>query len=236
MEQNTLPVIYTDDHYIAVTKPCGLFVHRSGLSGERHSALSMVRDQVGARLWPVHRLDRATSGGLLFARSPEAARAVMQQWQAAETMKKYVAVVRGWLPESGAVDYPLRKLEQPDQHQEAVTHYRSLYFAELPISDGRHATARYTIVELTLRTGRRHQLRRHMAHLRHPIIGDVNYGDGRHNRLFREQLHSHRLLLHAVVLAFCQPFTNELVRVYSEPDRDLQGLFSAMGYTGRMAP
>lgn len=218
-----------------MTKPCGLFVHRSGLSGERHSALSIVRDQVGARLWPVHRLDRATSGVLLFARSPEAARALMQQWQAAETGKSYLAVVRGWLPEAGDIDHPLRRLEGKEQLQEAVTQYRSLFYAELPISDGRHATARYTIVELTLRTGRRHQLRRHMAHLRHPIIGDVNYGDGRHNRLFREQLHSHRLLLHAVVLAFRQPFTNELVRVYSEPGQDLQALLSAMGYTGRLA-
>jgi len=236
LEQNTLPVIYTDDHYVAVTKPCGLFVHRSGLSGERHSALSIVRDQVGARLWPVHRLDRATSGVLLFARSPEAARALLQQWQAPETGKSYVAVVRGWLPEAGDIDYPLRRLEGQEQLQEAVTQYRSLFYAELPISDGRHATARYTIVELALRTGRRQQLRRHMAHLRHPIIGDVNYGDGRHNRLFREQLHSHRLLLHAVALAFRQPFTNELVRIYSELDQDLRSLFSAIGYTGRMAP
>jgi tRNA pseudouridine65 synthase len=211
-----------------------VFVHRSSLSGERHSALQILRDQLGQRLWPVHRLDRATSGVLLFSRSAEAASRLMQQWQAAEMMKKYVAVVRGWLPESGVVDYPLRKLEQPEQQQEAVTHYHSLYFAELPISDGRHATARYTLVELALLTGRRHQLRRHMAHLRHPIIGDVDYGDGRHNRIFREQLHCHRLLLHALILTFRHPFTAELVRIYSEPDPDVQSLLAVLGWDRRL--
>lgn len=213
-----------------MTKPCGLFVHRSRLSGDRHSALQMVRDQLGQHLWPVHRLDRATSGALLFGRSAEAARRLMQQWQDAETAKKYIAVVRGWLPQSGCVDYPLHKLEGQERLQEAITHYRSLGFAELPLSDGRHPTARYTLVELALLTGRRHQLRRHMAHLRHPIVGDVDYGDGRHNRIFREHLHCHRLLLHALVLAFRHPFTDEQVRIYSEPDLDLQSLFAALGW------
>jgi tRNA pseudouridine65 synthase len=204
------------------------------LSGERHSALTMVRDQLGQRLWPVHRLDRATSGVLLFARSTEAASRLMQQWPAAETKKKYLAVVRGWLPESGSIDYPLPRLEHHEQRQEAVTLFRSLYFAELPISDGRHPTARYTLVELSLRTGRRHQLRRHMAHLRHPIIGDVDYGDGRHNRIFREQLHCHRLLLHALILTFRHPFTAELVRIYSEPDPDMQSLLAVLGWDRRL--
>jgi tRNA pseudouridine65 synthase len=226
----TLPVLYSDDYYVAVTKPCGLFVHRSSLSGERHSALQMVRDQLGQYVWPVHRLDRATSGVLLFGRSAEAASRLMQQWQSPETVKNYIAVVRGWLPQSGCVDYPLRKLEQQEQRQEAVTHYRSLGFVELPISDGRHETARYTLVELTLLTGRRHQLRRHMAHLRHPIIGDVDYGDGLHNRLFREQFLSHRLLLHALVFTFRHPFSEELVRIYSEADPDMQSLFAVLGW------
>lgn len=206
-----LEILHRDRHSIAVNKPAGMLVHRSWLSnGETVFAMQTLRDQIGQHVYPVHRLDRPTSGVLLFALSPEAARTLTQQFEQKTVRKTYWAVVRGHLPDSGRIDYALKY--QPDQIaekrteatlQNAVTDYRCLGRTELPFQSAlRYPTSRYSWAELTPHTGRKHQLRRHMKHIFHPIVGDTNHGDLRQNHAAAAHLGTHRLMLHARFLSF----------------------------------
>ncbi|WP_113906205.1 tRNA pseudouridine(65) synthase TruC [Aliidiomarina celeris] len=216
----TLPIVYQDDHLVVIDKPAGLLVHRTALArGERWFAMQLLRDQIGQHVFPIHRLDRPTSGLLVFALNADVARLMGEQMAARQVKKTYHAVVRGYLPEEGRIDYPLKeeldavadKLAQQNKDaQEAVTDFRTLEQVELPFAvSKKHASTRYSLVELSPLTGRKHQLRRHMAHLRHPIIGDTNHGDGRHNRFFREHFNCNRLLLAATALQFSHPVSGE---------------------------
>ena len=183
--------------------------------------MQMLRDQLGQKVWPLHRLDRATSGVLLFALDVDTAAAIGRQMMARRVNKRYLAVVRGFTAESGRIDYPLATGDhRPDQP--ACTDYRRLASLELPIPVGRYPSARYSLLSVWPRTGRTHQIRRHFKHIFHPLIGDTSYGEGRHNRLFRIQFACHRLLLHAIELAFQHPWTGEQVLVQAP----LTGVFS----------
>ena len=214
-----MDILYRDEHVVAVDKPAGLLVHRSALDArESRCAVQLVRDAVGARVYPVHRLDKPTSGVLLFSLTPDSARRMGELFATGGVCKTYLAVVRGHAPEGGLIDYPLREeldsttdsaARQRKLAQPAVTAYRRLAIAELPVAVGRYATARYSLMGLTPRTGRKHQIRRHMKHIFHPIIGDTTYGDGRHNRFFREWIGTRRLLLCAAGLTFEHPYTGE---------------------------
>ncbi|MDN7126663.1 tRNA pseudouridine(65) synthase TruC [Pseudidiomarina terrestris] len=218
-----LDVVYDDASLIAIDKPSGLLVHRSWLAKEATEfALQRVRDQIGQRVYPVHRLDRPTSGILLFAKDADTARLLTQAFTERQVHKGYHAVVRGYLGD-GSLDYPLREeldkiadkhADQDKEPQPAVTDYQCLAQVELPFSvSKKHSTSRYSLMHLQPKTGRKHQLRRHMSHLRHPIIGDTNHGDGRHNRFFREQFDCHRLLLAATSLAFAHPHSGQAVEL-----------------------
>lgn len=218
-----LTVAFEDEHLIAIDKPSGLLVHRSWLAKEATEfALQRVRDQIGQRVYPVHRLDRPTSGILLFAKNVETARLMTAAFTERQVGKSYHAVVRGYLGD-GRLDYPLREeldkiadklADQDKEAQPAITDYECLAQIELPYAvSKKHATSRYSLMHLHPQTGRKHQLRRHMSHLRHPIIGDTNHGDGRHNRFFREHFDCHRLLLAATRLEFQHPHENETVRI-----------------------
>jgi tRNA pseudouridine65 synthase len=193
-----LVLLHRDDRLVAVDKPAGMVVHRSEQCPEGEPVLQRLRDQIGRRVWPLHRLDRATSGVLLFALDADAARHLSQQFERHEIDKRYHAIVRGWTQPSGTVHWPLR--EHPDAPLlHAISSYRRHATLELPIPLGAHATVRYALVEARPHTGRMHQLRRHFAHLRHPIVGDVRHGDGKHNRIFRA-LGLPGMLLRAVTL------------------------------------
>lgn len=211
-----LEVVYQDEYLVAINKPPGLLVHRSWIaSAARQFAMQMLRDQLGQYVYPVHRLDRPTSGILLFALDPDTARLVSEQFASREVMKMYHAVVRGYVAEHGQVDYALqekldkiadKKAQVDKPAQSAVTDFMSLKRVELPFKvSTRHDTSRYSLVQLSPKTGRKHQLRRHMAHIRHPIIGDTNHGDGRQNQFFREHFGIKRLLLAATGLDFTHP-------------------------------
>ena len=173
----------------------------------------MARDLTGRKLFPVHRLDQPTSGVLLFAFSSEVARLLAEQFRRQSIAKRYVAVARGIVDLSGTIDYPLvpnayaSKAEQTPK--DAVTDFERLATVELPIALGRFPSCRYSLVAISPRTGRMHQIRRHFHHISHPLIGDTAYGDGRHNRLFREQFGCHRLLLACVALALKHPFSGK---------------------------
>ena len=211
-----LEIIYEDAHYVAINKPNGLLVHRTRIAEEKKEfALQLLRDQLGYRLHPLHRLDRGTSGVLLFAKSPESAAPLVKAFSERQPDKTYFAIVRGYAPEAGTIDSPIRpdKDHAHKDPQEAVTHFSRLATVELPIPVGPYQTARYSLVTIKPETGRMHQIRKHFAHLRHYIIGDKKHGDWRHNRMFLEQLESPCLLLHAAALTFAHPFTGESITI-----------------------
>lgn len=210
-----LRVVYQDEHLVAIDKPAGLLVHRTGLDAqERQFALQLLRRQVKRKLYPVHRLDKGTSGVLLFALDPEAATALGGMLARQEVAKTYLAVVRGHPPEAGEIDHPLKRRRDEaeggagsSEPREAKTRYRRLATIELPHRVDRYPTSRYALVELHPLTGRSHQLRRHLAHIAHPIIGDSTFGSGRHNRLFQTLLGCRRLLLACVEVRLAHPAT-----------------------------
>lgn len=197
---------------MAVDKPPGLLVHRTGLdAGETQFALQLLRDQLGRPVWPAHRLDKGTSGVLLFALDTDAARRMGQAFEATDAVRKtYLAVVRGWPPPDGLIDHPLKRLEDDarpgrEETQAAQTRYRTLAHHELPIPYGHFSTTRCALVDLQPLTGRRHQLRRHLKHIAHPIIGDATHGKGPLNRAVAGLLGVQRLWLHATRLTLAHP-------------------------------
>lgn len=199
----TLTVLHADADLVAIDKPAGLLVHPSGLDAHaEHTALELLRDQLGERLWPLHRLDKATSGVLLFARNADAARAWGLAFEQGRVSKRYLALVRGWPAAQGVIEQPLaRDPELPSTGQPrlaACTRYRRLACFEWPFSvDARHPGSRYALVEVEPLTGRRHQIRRHFKHIAHPLVGDSTHGKGAHNRAVAQWLGTARLWLHA---------------------------------------
>lgn len=187
-----IEILYRDADVVAVNKPSGLAVHR-GWADDDAFAMTVVRDLLGQWVYPVHRLDRGASGVLLFGLSSGAARALCGCFERHEVEKRYVALVRGAPPEALVIDHALRS-DNGDVPQAAVTDVRRL--AQF---------GRYAWVEARPRSGRLHQIRRHLKHISCPIIGDVRYGKGEHNRLFREHYALHRLALHAASLRVCAP-------------------------------
>ncbi|WP_114765177.1 tRNA pseudouridine(65) synthase TruC [Vibrio rhodolitus] len=231
-----LDIVYQDKYFVAVNKPAGMLVHRSWLDKhETQFVMQTLRDQIGQHVFPLHRLDRPTSGVLIFALSSEIAAQVMPMFANHEMKKTYHAIVRGWIEEGGTLDYPLKVeldkiadkfASQEKEAQDAVTDYQPLAKVEIPHSTGRFPTTRYCMMELNPHTGRKHQLRRHMAHLRHPMVGDTTHGDGKHNKLFRDVYDSHRLLLHATSLEFVHPFSGETLVIKAGFDNTWQRLFA----------
>jgi tRNA pseudouridine65 synthase len=218
-----LPILYRDEHIVVIDKPPGLLVHRSEI--DRHEtrfAIQILRDQIGQYVWPAHRLDRGTSGVLLFGLSKEMASQLGRQFEAGTVKKHYLAIVRGYPPASGSIDHALTRQRDAyefqgerssTEAQAALTHFRKLAEIELPVLVDRYPSSRYALLTLEPVTGRRHQIRRHLKHIAHPIIGDATYGKGRHNRYFAEQLGCHRLLLACIELAFDHPIDGRRLNV-----------------------
>ncbi|WP_318516214.1 tRNA pseudouridine(65) synthase TruC [Photobacterium leiognathi] len=236
-----LEILYRDEYLIAVNKPAGMLVHRSWLdSHETVFVMQTLRDQIGQHVFPLHRLDRPTSGVLLFGLSSEIAAEMMPMFAGRDMYKTYHAVVRGWIKEAAVLDYPLKveldkiadkNASEEKEAQPAVTAYEPLATVETDIAVGRYSTSRYCLVEMKPETGRKHQLRRHMHHLSHHIIGDVNHGDGRHNRMFREHYDCHRLMLHASRLQFAHPITGEPIDIRADIDETWQRVMSAFNWS-----
>lgn len=235
-----LEIIYQDEFLIAVNKPAGMLVHRSWLDRlETRFVMQTLRDQIGQHVFPLHRLDRPTSGVLLFALSSEVASQAAPMFAEHQFEKTYHAIVRGWIEEGDRLDYPLKKeldkvadkfAKQDQEAQPAITDYRPLAKVEVSLSTGRFPTSRFGLVEMKPLTGRKHQLRRHMAHLRHPIIGDTSHGDGKQNRLFRDHLNAHRLMLHASKLEFTHPYTEENIVIEAKFDEVWMNLIDKFGW------
>lgn len=232
MAEPEIELLYRDDDLVAVHKPAGLLVHRNAHAGREPFLLQLLRDLIGQRVYPVHRLDRPTSGLMIMALSPEAASALARQFAAGQVRKAYLAVVRGFAPEAGSIDRPLKS--ESGREAPALTRYTRLATAEIPLPVGPHPTARYSLVRVEPETGRTHQIRRHFAHIRHPLIGDVLRGDGRQNRAFREHFGVHRLLLASVELRFSHPSSGLGMSLTCPPARDMLDLFDRLGWAGLM--
>ena len=208
-------ILYQDDDLIAINKPSGWLVHRSWLDKtETVVVMQTLRDQIGQHVFPIHRLDRPTSGVLLFALSSNVARIMSEEFAKKQIEKTYHAIVRGYVEGEAVIDYPL--VEELDKiadkftnknkpAQDAVTFYKSISKIEVPIKVGKFETARYSFVELKPQTGRKHQLRRHMKHIFHPILGDSKHGDLHQNRAFATYFNIKRLMLHASKLEIKHP-------------------------------
>lgn len=219
---SSLPLLYRDRWIAAFAKPSGLLVHR-GWGDDAVVAVDLVAEQLGQRVHPAHRLDRATSGVLLFALDPESAAALGGCFEQGLVQKTYLALVRGVTPEEGRVDHPIPRRENGPRVP-AATSFRRLGVFE-----------RYSLVEAHPETGRLHQVRRHLKHISHPIVGDVNYGKGEINRHFRERFGLRRLALHASRLSLLHPFTGERLSLAAPIPEDLRGPLEAMGLWGREA-
>jgi tRNA pseudouridine65 synthase len=223
-------ILYRDAHLVAIDKPAGLLVHRTAIAAEAQDfALQRVRDRLGQRVYPVHRLDRPVSGVLLLALSADVARWLSWMFETRAVAKAYLGVVRGWPEAEGVIDYPLS--DGPGQPaRPALTRFRVLARVELPVAVGRYPSSRYALMAVWPETGRYHQIRRHFHHVHHPLIGDSTHGEGRHNRFFRESLGVGRLLLHAASLRFRHPLNDADIRICAPLDGAWGALLDRLGW------
>ncbi len=239
-----LEILYQDDHLVVIHKPAGLLVHRSMIARhETRFAVQLLRDQIGRHVYPAHRLDRGTSGILVFALDPAIAATLAGAFECQRVTKRYFAIVRGHPAEEGSIDHPLRRqrdpydarAEPPEQCDEApqpaLTHFKRLATAELPHAVDRYPTSRYALLMLEPVTGRRHQLRRHMKHIAHPIIGDATHGKGVHNRFFASCFGVDRLLLASVHARFPHPVSNRPVALTAPPAADFLAVAASLGWS-----
>lgn len=202
---NELQIIYQDSYLVAVNKPSGLLVHRSDLDPfETEFALQKLRNQLGSKVFPLHRIDKPTSGVLLFALTSDIAREVTEEFLRKEFKKVYFAIVRGWIPDEVVVDRGIRH-DKEKERRSALTHFSKLASIEIPYPVGPFDTARYSLIKAVPETGRRHQIRKHLNHISYPIVGDTWYGDRDHNRFFANTFEISQMLLHAGQVSFTHP-------------------------------
>jgi tRNA pseudouridine65 synthase len=222
-----LEILYQDSDLIAINKPHGLLVHRSSIATNTDTyAVQELRNQINQHVYPVHRLDRKTSGVLLFALKKEVITNLMKQFEDHTVSKTYWSILRGYSDDEGTIDYALTN--DKGKTQEAITHYKTLDRTEIPVPFGKHATSRYSLVEAKPETGRMHQLRKHFAHILHPIIGDRPHGCNKQNKLFLEKWNMGTMLLHAQQLEFNHPINNERISVKAEPSDEFKRMLATL--------
>ena len=224
-----LEILYQDSHLIAINKPHGLLVHRSPIATNTDTyAVQELRNQIGQHVDPIHRLDRKTSGVLLFALNKELITDLMVQFEQHSVSKVYWAILRGYTDDVGTIDYALTN--DKGKTQEAVTHYKTLDRTEVAVPFGKHPTSRYSLVEAKPETGRMHQLRKHFAHILHPIIGDRPHGCNKQNKLFLEKWNMNTMLLHACSLSFRHPILSREIQIQASPQPEFLRMFRTLGF------
>lgn len=223
-----LDILYRDEYLIAINKPHGLLVHRSSIANDASEfALQLLRDQIGQPVYPAHRLDRKTGGILLFSLDKETDKKTQPLFQDKKMDKRYLAVLRGYCPEEGIIDYPL--LKENGTSQDAITHYKRLAMTEIDVPQGKFPTSRYSLVEANPETGRMHQLRRHFAHIMYPIIGDRPHGCNKQNKLWKEKFEMDTMLLHASALTFIHPWTEEKIEIKADLNSEFKRVLEILG-------
>lgn len=236
-----LTILYQDEYIVAVDKPAGLFVHRSFMDkDEKYFVLQLLRDQIGKYVYPLHRLDKPTSGVLLFALTKEVTKAMNEAFMNKKIQKTYFAITRGHLDGEALIDYSLKEkldkigdkyADKNKSAQDATTYYKAIKQGTVNVPVGRYPTVRYSLVKLLPHTGRRHQIRRHLAHLRHPIIGDINYGDNKQNPFFAKYFGFKRLMLLAQKIEFIHPVTHVEVIIETGFDKQWIEFFNVLGWS-----
>jgi len=225
-----LEIIFENDILIAINKPHGLLVHRTRIAADAEEfALQLLRDQTGQRVYPAHRLDRKTSGVLLFAKTPEANSTMQRLFRERLVTKVYKAVVRGWIPQEGVIDYAIG---ENGKTQAAQTTYQLIQKFELNIPSGKHLTSRYSLVTLTPHTGRYHQLRKHLAHIFHPIIGDRPHGCNKQNKIWKERFGMTKMLLHAEQIRFELPEYG-MIDIWADKSDEFQRVIRLLNETSK---
>lgn len=203
-----LEIVFENDDIIAINKPHGLLVHKTNIAKDaKEFAIQKLRDQVGYKVYPAHRIDRKTSGILLFSKSKKSDIAIQALFREKKIEKSYLAIVRGFLPEINQIDYAIGEKKKKD----ALTHLQLLSHNEIPVPFGKFRTSRYSLIRLYPITGRHHQLRKHMAHIFHPIIGDRPHGCNKQNKLWKEHFGIQNMMLHAEKLKFI--FNDETILI-----------------------
>jgi tRNA pseudouridine65 synthase len=224
-----LEIIYRDDELVAINKPHGLPVHRSDyVRNAEVFAVQELRNQLGKYVYPCHRIDRKTSGVLLFALEKEMLGMIQQLFVSRQIRKSYLAIVRGYTDDTGIIESPLTN--EKGKVQEASTEYRTLARTELDIPSGKFSTSRYSLVEAYPHTGRLHQIRKHFAHVFHPVIGDRPHGCNKQNKLFKERYGFTTMMLHASRLDFIHPGSNDEIVIRAEPHPEFRRMMSVMGW------
>ncbi|MDD3149171.1 MAG: pseudouridine synthase [Candidatus Riflebacteria bacterium] len=232
-------IIFADEHLVVINKPAGLLVHPSYIDkNETESAMKQLRDLLGRWVFPVHRLDKPTSGILVFALSSEIAKVLTAAFTGREVQKTYLALVRGWAKEHDTIDYAIKdlwdKISDPEKlkllpAREAITEYHRLAVTEVPVAVRPHPTSRYSLLRVTPHTGRNRQIRRHMKHIFHPVVGDHQHGDGYHNRMLAEYAGCRRLMLHAHSICFAHPVTSAKLLLVADPGQDFSDVLTRIG-------
>ena len=242
MSSDQLEIIYQDEYLVAVNKPSGLLVHPTIIDRhEKRSAMQVLRNQLGERVYIVHRLDKGTSGVLLFAMSADAAKKCADEFKRNEVAKSYLAVVRGYTESQGTIDSPLEEI--PDKifdkktragkaPKPALTEYFNLATAELPVEISRYPSSRFSLLEVRPKTGRMHQIRRHLQRIHHPVIGDSKHGDHRYNRYFRENWNTQRMLLAATELTLYHPYLKTRLKVVAPLDDEFKSVLDRFSWPG----
>lgn len=227
-------ILYRDDLLLVLNKPAAVPIHGSRmLEGRPQTLLAMARGLTGRMVHAVHRLDRPVSGAVMLTFDKNILTEMSAEFENRRVGKRYLAIARGWTPEEGVIDYPLLpprdERRGDEQAREAITRYKCLSKTELPVEIPPYQTARYSLLQLVPETGRRHQLRRHMKHISHHLVGDTSYGRGEHNRLFRERFACNRLLLHSLSLTFQHPRSGKKLGVTAPLDRAFDGMMKIFG-------
>lgn len=228
-------VLYRDEELLAVNKPAGVPVHGSRiLEGRPDTLLAMTRDLEGRLVHAIHRLDRPVSGVILLTPKRTVLAQISRAFENRQVCKCYLAVARGWTDAGGLISHPLRPPRDERNSQtaarDAVSRYERIATAEIPFPVPPYPSSRYSLLALYPETGRRHQLRRHMKHISHHLVGDTTYGRGEHNRLFRERFSCNRLLLHAWSLEFRHPLNGQPIRVHAPLDGAFNGVIESLGW------
>lgn len=224
-----LPILYQDQHYVAINKPPGMLVHRTSIARDATEfALQTLRDQLGQQVSPIHRIDRKTSGIVLFSLNSKAHVKAQKLWQENNIEKLYLAISRGITPSEGIINHPL--VNDRGKSQEAITQYRQIATAALDKYTGQDTTSSYSLLLLKPITGRMHQIRKHLKHLRHPIIGDRPYGCNKQNRIFKNRWQMNTMMLHALQLTFIHPYTQKEIIFKAPLPSDFEKVIQIMNW------
>jgi len=238
---NNIRIYYQDDHLVVIEKPAMFQVHtpvsyaQEGKTVRKNNVQLLLKKQLDKEIFTIHRLDRATSGVMMFSLSSEFASQIQKKFLAKEVKKTYVCLVRGWTEDSGIIDQALSKNLDDGAMLDAVTEYETLYRFELPVSLGKYEKERYSLVKVHPITGRTHQIRRHFRSISHPLIGDTVHGDGKHNRLWRGLFKkpggdANYLFLKAYSLELKHPITDELLKFKTRWNKNWMNMFELIGF------